>query len=170
MYEARRRQTTEIKKRGLLLDLNCLPSQVARLIVRGFNRGRILLFPLDLSSFFLFPLYSSFSHFLFSSFFMTTRSLRFHKPRLGTLRSHTFRFCGTQVFSTHLSTQSASVSCARNYAWRTVHFASLHYSRLSLAKSFSSFLFLQFFFSRFLLMDLAPFSLSFLAFIILYFV
>lgn len=40
----RRRQTTGIKKRGLLLDLNCLPSQVARLIVRGFSRGRILLF------------------------------------------------------------------------------------------------------------------------------
>lgn len=96
MYEARCRQTTGIKKRGLLLDLNCLPSQVARLIVRGFSR--ILLFarfpslglgssPLSL----FFPLRSSFSLFLFLFSPVATHHPRFHKPRLGTPWSHTFR-------------------------------------------------------------------------------
>jgi len=95
-------QATGIKKSGLLLDLNCLPSQVARLIVRGFSRGRILLFARFLSlGLWQFPLsfslsLSFFFSLLFFSYFFLFRfprsdPSRFHKPRLGTPRSRTFR-------------------------------------------------------------------------------
>lgn len=121
-------QTTGIKKRGLLLDLNCLPSQVARLIVRGFSQAGYyyLLVSLPRPHWPLSSLFSSFT--FFSSpptcsplspvrFALLPRAIyhpRFHEPRLGTPRSRTFRSrnnSGSRVFSPSSCVAAHQRSC-----------------------------------------------------------